>query len=114
METLGSSLRKEAELATLTLDVLKSSEIEGEVLNRNGCVPRLPAGWAWTLPEFSQQIEVEGMVEMMINWRRRGIPVIQAERRSSVSRPNSFRRATKVSDFRHNRNSRKHLSHCKM
>ena len=33
METLGFSLTKEAELQTLTLDVLKSSEIEGEVLN---------------------------------------------------------------------------------
>src|SRR6266702_8631893 len=32
MESLGFSLRKEAELETLTLDVLKSSEIEGEKL----------------------------------------------------------------------------------
>ena len=33
MEALGFSLRKEAVLETLTLDVLKSSEIEGEILN---------------------------------------------------------------------------------
>ena len=33
MEALGFSLRKEAVLQTLTLDVLKSSEIEGEILN---------------------------------------------------------------------------------
>ncbi len=33
MEALGFSLQKEAELETLTLDVLKSSEIEGENLN---------------------------------------------------------------------------------
>ena len=32
MESLGLSLQKEAELETLTLDVLKSSEIEGEQL----------------------------------------------------------------------------------
>jgi Domain of unknown function (DUF4172) len=34
MESLGFSLRKEAVLETLTQDVLKSSEIEGEFLNR--------------------------------------------------------------------------------
>ncbi|MDO5510681.1 MAG: DUF4172 domain-containing protein [Weeksellaceae bacterium] len=33
METLGFELRDEALLETLTLDVLKSSEIEGELLN---------------------------------------------------------------------------------
>ena len=33
MEALGFSFRKEAVLQTLTLDVLKSSEIEGEMLN---------------------------------------------------------------------------------
>jgi len=33
METLGFSLREEATLKTLTLDVLKSSEIEGEILS---------------------------------------------------------------------------------
>jgi hypothetical protein len=32
MESLGFLLRKEAELETLTLDVVKSSEIEGEKL----------------------------------------------------------------------------------
>jgi len=34
MEALGFSLRAEAMLQTLTLDVLKSSEIEGETLNK--------------------------------------------------------------------------------
>ena len=33
MEALGFSIKKEALLSTLTLDVLKSSEIEGELLN---------------------------------------------------------------------------------
>jgi Fic family protein len=33
MNALGFSLQKEASLHTLTLDVLKSSEIEGEKLN---------------------------------------------------------------------------------
>ncbi|MCK7541995.1 MAG: DUF4172 domain-containing protein [Marinilabiliales bacterium] len=33
MESLGFDLRNEATLETLTLDVLKSTEIEGEYLN---------------------------------------------------------------------------------
>ena len=33
MEALGFLLRREAELETLTLDVLKTSEIKGETLN---------------------------------------------------------------------------------
>ena len=35
MEGLGFNLRSEAVLQTLTEDVLKSSEIEGELLDRN-------------------------------------------------------------------------------
>lgn len=35
MESLGFSLKEEAVLATLTLDVLKSTEIEGEILNKD-------------------------------------------------------------------------------
>ena len=35
MEALGFSLRAEATLATLTQDVLKSSEIEGELLDQD-------------------------------------------------------------------------------
>ena len=34
MEALGFNLRNEAVLETLTLDVLKSSEIEGEIIRR--------------------------------------------------------------------------------
>jgi len=34
MEALGFRIREEAILHTLTLDVLKSSEIEGEILDR--------------------------------------------------------------------------------
>ena len=33
MEGLGFALQKEAELETLTLDVIKTSEIEGESLD---------------------------------------------------------------------------------
>ena len=35
METLGFDLKNEASLENLTLDVIKTTEIEGEILNLN-------------------------------------------------------------------------------
>jgi len=68
MESLGFSLRKEAELETLTLDVLKSSEIEGEKLPaeqvRSSIARRLGIGTAGTVPA---ERDVEGVVEMMLD-----------------------------------------------
>jgi Fic family protein len=68
MESLGFPLQKEAELRTLTLDVLKSSEIEGEHLNpdqvRSSIARRLglDAGGAEAADRH-----VEGVVEMMLD-----------------------------------------------
>ncbi len=68
MEGLGFSLQKEAELETLTLDVLKSSEIEGEQLNReqvrSSIARRLGLETAGTVPA---ERDVEGVVEMMLD-----------------------------------------------
>jgi Fic family protein len=68
MESLGFSLQKEAELETLTLDVLKSSEIEGEKLPadqvRSSIARRLGMETAGTTPA---EREVEGVVEMMLD-----------------------------------------------
>ncbi len=68
MEGLGFSLQKEAELATLTLDVLKSSEIEGEKLNadqvRSSIARRLGMDIAGAIPADR---DVEGVVEMMLD-----------------------------------------------
>ena len=68
MESLGFSLQKEAELETLTLDVLKSSEIEGENLNagqvRSSIARRLGIETAGTVPA---ERDVEGVVEMMLD-----------------------------------------------
>ena len=68
MEGLGFSLQKEAELATLTLDVLKSSEIEGENLNadqvRSSIARRLGMDIAGAIPADRN---VEGVVEMMLD-----------------------------------------------
>jgi Fic family protein len=68
MESLGFSLQKEAELETLTLDVLKSSEIEGEHLPadqvRSSIARRLGIETAGPIPA---EREVEGVVEMMLD-----------------------------------------------
>lgn len=68
MESLGFDLRDEALLDTLTLDVLKSSEIEGELLNpeqvRSSIAQRL--GMELSGAVMSDR-NVDGMVEMMID-----------------------------------------------
>jgi len=68
MEVLGFALQKEAELETLTLDVLKSSEIEGERLDpeqvRSSIARRLGLDAGGTEPADR---DVEGVVEMMLD-----------------------------------------------
>ncbi|HEV7350967.1 Fic family protein [Telluribacter sp.] len=66
MESLGFSLREEAVLQTLTLDVIKSNEIEGEILNaeqvRSSIARKLGMGIG-ALPPADRHIE--GVVEML-------------------------------------------------
>ena len=68
MENMGFSLQAEATLHTLTLDVLKSSEIEGEILNpeqvRSSIARRLGMDIAGLIPADRH---VEGVVEMMLD-----------------------------------------------
>lgn len=68
MEGMGFSLQAEANLHTLTLDVLKSSEIEGEILNpdqvRSSIARRLGMDIAGLIPADRH---VEGIVEMMLD-----------------------------------------------
>jgi Fic family protein len=68
MEGLGFTLQKEAELETLTLDVLKSSEIEGETLDaaqvRSSIARRLGIETAGMVVAGR---DVEGIVEMMLD-----------------------------------------------
>ncbi len=68
MESLGFTLQKEAELETLTLEVLKSSEIEGEKLDaaqvRSSIARRLGIETAGTV---IAERDVEGVVEMMLD-----------------------------------------------
>ncbi len=68
MEFLGFDLRNEALLDTLTLDVLKSTEIKGEILNpdqvRSSIARRLGMKIAGSV---DSDRNVDGMVEMMID-----------------------------------------------
>ncbi len=68
MQSLGFNLRAEAVLQTLTEDVLKSSEIEGEILNkaqvRSSVARRLGMDIGALTPTDR---DVEGVVEMMLD-----------------------------------------------
>lgn len=81
MESLGFELRDEALLETLTLDVLKSAEIEGELLNpeqvRSSIAQRLGMEFAGSI---MSDRNVDGMVEMMIDATRNCFKPLSRER----------------------------------
>lgn len=68
MESLGFTFRSEAQLKALTLDVLKSSEIEGEILDedqvRSSIARRLGIDAAGLVPS---ERHVDGVVEMLLD-----------------------------------------------
>ena len=68
MESLGFDLRNEATLETLTINVLKSTEIEGEILNpeqvRSSLARRLGMDISGLVPSDR---DVDGVVEMMLD-----------------------------------------------
>jgi Fic family protein len=68
MESLGFSLRSEAILETLTLNVLKSSEIEGDILSpdqvRSSIARKLGLNIGGLIPSDRH---VDGVVEMMLD-----------------------------------------------
>ena len=81
MEALGFNLRQEAVLQTLTADVLKSSEIEGEKLDaeqvRSSLARRLGMDIGALKPADRN---VEGIVEMMLDATRHYDQPLTAER----------------------------------
>jgi len=81
MEALGFRLQQEAVLQTLTADVLKSSEIEGEKLDaeqvRSSIARRLGVDIGALKPADGN---VEGVVEMMLDATRRYDQPLAAER----------------------------------
>ncbi|HTO35889.1 MAG TPA: Fic family protein [Flavobacterium sp.] len=72
MNALGFSTKEEATLNALTLDVVKSSEIEGELLNydqvRSSIARRLGINTAGLVPSSRH---IEGVVEMMLDATQR-------------------------------------------
>lgn len=81
METLGFDLRNEAFLDTLTLDVIKSSEIEGEFLNpdqvRSSIARKLGIEIAGSI---ASDRNVEGVVEMMLDATQNCFEPLTADR----------------------------------
>lgn len=81
MEGLGFDLRSEATLQTLTEDVLKSSEIEGEILDRDqvrsSLARRLGMDIGGLVPADR---DVEGVVEMMLDATQRYDQALTDER----------------------------------
>lgn len=81
METLGFSLRAEATLQTLTLDVLKSSEIEGEMLNRDQVRSSIARRLGMDVGALAPaDRNVEGVVEMMLDATQNYNAPLTAER----------------------------------
>jgi len=72
MNALGFSAKEETNLTTLTLDVVKSSEIEGELLNyeqvRSSIARRLGINTVGLVPSSRH---IEGVVEMMLDATQR-------------------------------------------
>ncbi|WP_298998021.1 DUF4172 domain-containing protein [uncultured Desulfovibrio sp.] len=81
MSALGFSIRAEAGLETLTLDVVKSSAIEGESLDvaqvRSSLARRLVLDIGALMPPNRS---VEGVVEMMLDATQRYAEPLTAER----------------------------------
>src|SRR5205807_5392188 len=81
MEGLGFRLREEAVLSTLTQDVLKSSEIEGEILEkdqvRSSIARRLGIDIGALTPSDR---DVEGVVEMMLDATQKHAEPLTADR----------------------------------
>ncbi|MFZ1825929.1 MAG: Fic family protein [Chitinophagales bacterium] len=79
MHSLGFTVKEEATLATLSLDVVKSSEIEGELLNydqvRSSIARRLGINTAGLVPSSRH---IEGVVEMMLDaTQRHSLPLTE-------------------------------------
>ncbi len=81
MSSLGFVLQQEAELETLTLNVLKSTEIEGEFLSpeqvRSSIARRLGMDISGLVPSDRH---VDGVVEMMLDATRQNEEPLTAER----------------------------------
>lgn len=81
MESMGLELKTEASFETLTLDILKSNEIEGELLNReevrSSLARRLGMDLVGLIPSARN---IDGVVDMMVDAIENNEVVISEER----------------------------------
>ena len=81
MEAQGFSLRAEAQLQTLTMDVVKSSEIEGETLNRDQVRSSIARRLGMDIGALAPaDRNVEGVVEMTLDATQNFSAPLTAER----------------------------------
>src|ERR1017187_9016266 len=81
MEGLGFQLRAEAVLQTLTEEVIKSSEIEGEILDREQVRSSIARRLGVDLGGLTRaERNVEGVVEMMLDATQRYAEPLTQER----------------------------------
>src|SRR3546814_1031263 len=81
MEALGFPLREEAVLQALTEDVVKSSEIEGEVLDREQVRSSIARRLGMDIGGLVEaDRNVEGVVEMMLDATQNYAEPLTAER----------------------------------
>jgi Fic family protein len=81
MESLGFDLRNEALLDTLTLDVLKSSEIEGEFLNPDQVSSSIARRLGMEIAgSVESDRNVDGVVEMMLDATQKCFKPLTADR----------------------------------
>jgi Fic family protein len=81
MESLGFKLKEEATLQTLTEEVVKSSEIEGEILDRNQVRSSIARRLGMDIGALTPaDRNVEGVVEMMLDAVQKYDQPITAER----------------------------------
>ena len=81
MEALGFDLKNEASLETLTLDIIKTTEIEGEILNpdqvRSSLARRLGMDIVGLIPSDRH---VDGVVDMLLNAIQKHKEILSEER----------------------------------
>lgn len=83
MENLGFKLKEEAVLSTLTLDVLKSTEIEGEILNKDQVRSSIARKLGFDVSGLvDSPRNVDGVVEMMLDATQNYTQPITTERLS--------------------------------
>lgn len=81
MEALGLNLQAEANLVTLTEDVIKSSEIEGETLDKEQVRSSIARRLGLDIGALSPvDRDVEGVVEMMLDATQNYVQPLTAER----------------------------------